>query len=190
MMKREAIMKTRIMLMSIIFMLLAIPAEARTVYAAVLSRDILEGISGAGDARLDTLVKTNNYFDPKNQGIPPGIPSLFYKGDFVLPADKTLIIMGGRTSIKTELERYQNQKVDSYSESLVADYCFLRKGVTEGLNVTYVEIYGTKFYPTPPTPKSRPVCDAPLPNLQKDRIPPYARVGLFGLARKVNGIGR
>ena len=101
--------------MSIIFMLLALPAEAK-VYAAVVSRDLLTGILTGIPANLKNL---KTLLDANDQTI----PTLFQKGDFALPVDKELIILGPRTAVKNELLNYPHSNVTTTDPSITAYGC-------------------------------------------------------------------
>lgn len=127
-MKGRAIMKTRIMLMSIIsFMLSTLPSQAKEVKMAVVSED--DWIDVRNEKTLDALItkagKTIDYF--------------FQNGDFELPADRAIIISGGRNSIASELEKYKTRKVKLKGGYMLETYgCFVKLGA--GKNRTEVFI--------------------------------------------------
>ncbi len=93
-MKRQVIMKTSMLLMSIIFMLLALPAKAKIVKVAVVSEAIVENLKTVDD--LNTVIETNAR----------DLDAFFVNDKLNLREDQTLLILGGRDSIVEELTKY------------------------------------------------------------------------------------
>ncbi|MFZ0494863.1 MAG: hypothetical protein WBD78_14605 [Methylocella sp.] len=93
-MKRQVIMKTSMLLMSIIFMLLALPAKAKIVKVAVVSEAIVENLKTVDD--LNTVIETNAR----------DLDAFFVNDRLNLREDQTLLILGGRDSIVEELTKY------------------------------------------------------------------------------------
>src|ERR1700720_3974341 len=141
-MKRGAMMKARILLVSLIFMLLAFPAAARSVSFAVLTEGDLAGGVPNDLKSLDALI------DVKNKDI----SEIFEYGNFLLQSNQELVIKGGRDSIESELEKYKDVKgknskrdrwITSAQGALEVYACYIKQ--MTAMNVTYVMIRTQNF---------------------------------------------
>jgi hypothetical protein len=133
-------MKVALVLMSVVLLiLLTRPSEAKEVYFAVVSEDMLKGAATLDD--LDPLVKVD---EPEYK-----IDHHFQKGDLTLPGDQELIIRGGRASIARELERYKSKRIilgsTRTSQSLAAYGCYHKRPIGKD-NTTYVMVRAKPWY--------------------------------------------
>ncbi|HUB65434.1 MAG TPA: hypothetical protein VL996_13495 [Methylocella sp.] len=142
-------MKTRILLMSMIF-LLPLPSEAREVYVAVVSEDLLhphrENLPDPANRKelkeyreylldyYETITENPNngfdfYFEDSNT---KNLKNL------TLQDDQELIISGGRGSIAREMDPYAKSKV-IFQRRGKAFACYYERPLGKQ-NVTFVEI--------------------------------------------------
>jgi hypothetical protein len=113
--------------------LLPLPLEAKTVYMAKMSIDLISGAKNLDN--LDVEIKT---FSPATP--PEPVDHWFKKGNLTLQDDEAFIIYGGQGSIGRELDRYKTRNIILHNpnnwQSLVAYGCYIKKLI--GDNVTYV----------------------------------------------------
>lgn len=164
-MKTGAIMTTRIIL-SIIFMLLALPSEAMTVHWAVLSGDFLTNVPNLES--LEESIRAND----------EGMDYFFQNGDFRLSSDYEFIIMGGRNSIASELNQYKTRKIilDREDRRLNVYFCFKEKKI--GKNTTYIMLRSSLF-------TGDKLCTASLKVNPSTRGQNFNEIMLGDLAREV-----
>jgi hypothetical protein len=100
-------MKIKNLLIGLVFMLMVGTVQARGVYVAIMSEDLMTDIPN--ETSLKELVKAND--QPLTQ--------IFNDTSYVLSPEKVIVILGGNQSIRKELDNFKNKKI-KYADSMVS----------------------------------------------------------------------
>jgi hypothetical protein len=130
--------------------LLPLPLEAKSVYMARMSIDLIQGAQNLDS--LDVQIKTFSPAPP-----PDAIDHWFQTGNLTLQDDQVFIMRGGQGTIGAELDQYKTRNIILNNarnwQSLVAYGCYVKKPIGFD-NVTYVIVMASNWAAPPFCPKS------------------------------------
>lgn len=120
-------MKMKNLFVGVLLILAVNTSEARSVYSAVVSEDLIKDVPN--EESLKELIKVND--KPVSQ--------YFSNKDYELDGYQTFVIIGGNESIRETLTPYKNRKIKhTDSVNLEVDICNSKKLISK--NQTYVFI--------------------------------------------------